>query len=888
MTNTAQQISNEPQSTLPPMLQQYLEYKRQYSDALLFFQVGDFYELFFEDAVTTAKALNLTLTSRDKNNPNPVPMCGVPIAVIDNYAERLVDQGFSAAIVSQSVSFSDKGKQLVNRELERIITPGIRILGNVSNDSAQGLLAAVSFASDGRYSLAQSDVNSGIVIVREDLDQNRLFLELQRLNLAELILPNSHEQKKIDKRSSIVVTLGQLLPGVSIKFRASELASLSGLTSRNLTSIPGYSSRGEEGRAAVRLLLRYLDEVTVSSALPIREILESRANDLMHIDAMTRTNLELVRSVRGAKRDGSLISVIDRTVSPGGSRLLHKWLLEPSIKIDEINSRLDAVETLVAKHTQRKTLQAAMRFAPDLERIATRLEMLVVLPRELAALRDILNQVPKIKSELSDLTNIKAISEIIEHLNYDQELLDLLTSQIVDSPEPSLAQGGVIRDGFDSELDELRNIRQKGNAWISELESKEKERTGIGSLKIKYNGVIGFFIEITAANKDKIPSDYIRRQSTANTERFTTNELKLREKDVLTAESRQIAREKVLYEQLKKLLKKHVVDIRKTAAVLAKLDLFCGFAELSESQAFVRPVVDNSQSLKIEAGKHPVLMTILGPQFIPNSLELNSSSSRFLIITGPNMGGKSTYLRQAALIVIMAQMGCFVPAESAQIGVIDRIFARLGASDNQAEGESTFMVEMKEAAQIIAQATSRSLVLVDEIGRGTATADGVAIAQAIVEWLVSKNKCRVVFATHFHELTALTEQFPSIKNCSVASFENDGQVVFTHEIKEGPASRSYGIDVAKLAGLPTDLLTRAKQLILESTKVAIQRLSDRRQLSIFDTQAATISQEKAKFENRLEKIKDKIEQVDVNATTPMQALAVLEELKKYLNANEDA
>jgi DNA mismatch repair protein MutS len=889
MSNVALKSSN-----VPPMLQQYLDYKEQYSDALLLFQVGDFYESFFQDAVVIAKALNLTLTSRDKNSPDPVPMCGVPQAVIDNYLERLVNQGYSVAVVSQSVSYSENGKQVVTRFLERIVTPGVRVLSNTSSSGEQGSIAAVSINGEERFSLAISDVYSGVVGIKEGLIFAELLRELLRLNLSELILPSSYEQKKIDKRTSWVAGIVKSLPGVTLKFRVSELLSITNLNNRNFSLISGYSSQSEEARAAIRLLLRYLDEVTVDTALPISEIVKIESNKVLYIDAMTRNNLELVRSLRSGQRDGSFISVLDKTVSPLGNRLLYNWLLAPSIDIAEINSRFDVVEILIAGHQSRHAMIDNLRLTPDLERIAARIEMSVIMPRELAALRDILDRLPSIRTAIENLKETKLLQEIMSGLLVAPELLLMLKNTLHDNPEPTLAQGGVIRDGFDQELDEIRAIRVKGGAWVAELEKLERDKTGISSLRIKFNGVIGYFIEVTNANKDKIPDHYIRRQSTANTERFTTAELKEREKDIVNADSRQVSREKNLYENLKNSIKPFLPSIRTLSTALAKLDVVCSFAELSEGQAFVRPVVNDSADLVIEAGRHPVLLFSLGARFVPNSIQMSTKGTRFLIVTGPNMGGKSTYLRQTALIVIMAQMGCFVPARSAKIGIVDRIFARLGASDNQAEGESTFMVEMKEAAQIVNFASDKSLVLLDEIGRGTATADGIAIAQAIVEWLVQRNKSRSIFATHFHELTGLATVFNSIENFSVASYENDGDVIFTHEIKSGAASRSYGIEVAKLAGLPSDLLIRAKRLILESTELGVQKRADKRQLSIFDKQEllsqpdVQVPQAESSMSNnvrdnaRTNLLIEKIVAIDVNNTTPLQAIQLLQELKRDL------
>lgn len=809
--NTAQQLPK-----LPPMLVQYREYKGHYPDCLILFQVGDFYEIFFEDALTVARTLNLTLTSRDKNNPEPVPMCGVPVAVVEGYLQRLVAAGYSAAIISQEGSVPAPGKGMVNRSLERIVTPAIKILGNVENAADVDLLAAIYVDTSERGALAFSDVQTGRIVVRDDLSLSELCDGVRRITPSELILPLAIDGRRIDRRTGWVRQIEANTAGVMGKFRGETTAL------RPYGDIGGYSALSPAAKKAVRLLIGYVDETTVSQRLPFTEVLTATRQDALVIDATTRENLELVRNLKDGSRSGTLYEFMDRTVTAGGSKLLRSRILAPSADLEEISARHAAVRALQRQPQLRTEIAARLKYVTDLERIAARLELVVANPRELAALRDALNLLPIVRAALSGARDTsewpRLLQEICDQLVSPADLGAMLGTSLVDSPPTSLLEGEIIRAGFNAELDDLRALRSKGRSWIAELESSERARTGIQSLKIKYNGVIGFFIEITAANRAKVPEEYVRRQSTANTERFTTPELRSREQEVLGAESKQFALERRLFEEIRQAARRFSAEIRAIAAALSALDLHVALADLAESEALVEPRLSDSLDLEIVDGRHPIVARVLAHQFVPNSLQFRPQACRVVVLTGPNMGGKSTYLRQAALIVVMAQLGSFVPAKSAAIGLVDRIFARLGASDNLREGESTFMVEMREASHIVAQASERSLVLIDEIGRGTATADGLAIARAILEWIVVKVGCRALFATHFHELTQLAACYETVTNLSVGSVERDGEVFFTHQICPGAASGSYGIEVAKLAGLPQPLIDRARELLRETSR----------------------------------------------------------------------
>ncbi len=860
---------------LPPMLLQYLEYKRTYPDMLLFFQVGDFFELFFDDAVTVAKTLNLTLTSRDKNSDNPVPMCGVPVGAVDGYLERLVEGGFSVAVVSQgAVQPGTKG--MVPRQLERIITPGIGILGNPSAKKRHSFVAAVGGDPARGFAIAFTDVQSGEISLRDGVGVDELVGELGRIGVSEIVLPQIVSGNKLDRRSPWVRAIDSVVPSGVVKFRSVSVGETNS-KGRDLGSINGYSTLSLGGKNAVRLLLDFVDEVTVKTTVPISKVSLWRDESTLQIDAPTRRNLEIVSNSRDEGISGTLFEYLNEAVSAGGERMLYGWLMRPSTDLSVIDSRHEIVARLIDYHTTRDDLRSAMRGAVDFERIATRLDLGVATPKELGSLRDSLREVPRVERllETLELPENSVLICIKEQLSFPQEVYTDLEATLVESPPWSIHEGGIIREGVDPDLDRLRSAKSEGSSWINDLESKEREKSGISSLKIKYNSVLGFFFEITKANAHKVPEHFIRRQATANGERFTTSELQKLEREVLGAEGQILVKERALFDKLRESLRKYTAQLKSLGRGLAALDVLQGFATLAERDELKRPVVDSSRSLVISKGRHPVLSKLLRDRFVPNSLELNERSEMCAVITGPNMGGKSTYLRQAALIVVMAQIGSYVPAEASRIGIVDKVFARIGASDNLREGESTFMVEMREASNIVAHATDRSLVLIDEIGRGTATTDGLAIARAVLEWLVVRSSSRTLFATHFHELTALSDLYKQISNLSVGSVERDGDVIFTHEIGVGAAKRSYGIEVAKLAGLPDRLISRSREILheIESREVNNQEIVDNSQLSLFtekDAPPPCPTDYPA-----MRSIIEELTKVDVNQITPLEALVRL-------------
>ncbi len=887
-------------SNLPPMLQQYLEFKSRYTDCLLLFQVGDFYEAFFDDARALARTLNVTLTSRDKNSPDPIPMAGVPIAVIDSYVARLVQAGQSVAIVSQVANPTAKGT--FERRLERIITPAIQLSGENVDSQGDQIVAALFLerpfnqaVGQNEFAIAFGNVASGKMSVRLGTHAEQIEAELLRINPRELILPQSIDGQVLDRRLQWIRSLEHRLGQTKCKFRT--LAT--GAESRNCSAVSGYNVLSPSAKKAVQLLVSYVDEITVDVQLPITEISLESYQGVVGLDATTRRNLDLVRNGRDGRKEGSLFSVLDRCRSAAGSRLLRHWILNPITDLPALQARHSALELLLARPGVREDLSTCLKCMTDFERIAARLELDLVNPAELATLRQAFETLPQIRSALAEIggSDSGLLTQLSANLTFDAELLQVLQKTLSSNPPANSRLAGIIQPGFNAELDQLRVLRQNGKSWLVDLETKEKDLTGISSLKIKHNNIIGYFFETTKANSARVPDRYIRKQGTTTADRFITEELKELEDQVVHAEDKQLALEADLYAALKAKLRPGSVAMRGLGAQLATLDVLLSLAEVAEREGYVRPVLDDSHTLEIEAGRHPVIASLLEGRFIPNSTSMDAERY-FAIITGANMGGKSTYLRQSALIVLLAQIGSFVPAKSARIGIVDKIFARLGASDDLLEGESTFMVEMREAAYIVAQASSRSLLLIDEIGRGTATTDGLALAQAILEWIVFQLKARTFFATHFHELTVLAELSPAIYNLSVGSFERAGEVVFTHEIKLGAADRSYGLEVARLAGLPKQLLSRAQALLTElgaaedqsAEQAAREAVRTKAQLDIFN--ATQSSGSKASFTRRQSLVEGSFGSASQNITAveipetpaapaelPVEVRSVLEQLR---------
>ena len=868
---------------LPPMLRQYLEYKAKHQDALLLFQVGDFYETFFDDAIVVSRALNLTLTSRDKSSSNPIPMAGVPIAVVDGYIERLIAQGFSVALVSQTEA-PQNNKGMFGRRLERIITPGMRLLAGAEGDKSECVLASIYLEADSEGAIAYANVQSGRVWVREQVTMRSLRQDLGRIAPAEVV---------ISRAGPLAKRLAHYpwAKSMSIKQRAEAASGVGATDTRELSKIDGYGRLSPQAKRAVRLLLNYLDEASVGAAISISEIRVASDAAVMGIDAATRMHLELVRNLRDGGVDGTLLGVLDYTKTAAGSRALRGAIVNPLVNLKEINARLLTVRFMKSRIELRAELCALLAEIADVERIAARVELKSVTPRELGALRGSLAALPKLRKVLEREVGESGdeasplLHRFAQTLAVDGDLEVLLGRALVDAPPLSSGEGGFIRDGYHADVDRLRGVKTSGRSWIAELEAKERAASGISSLKVKYNNVIGFFFEVTKANLARVPPQFIRRQSMVGGERFTTPELQSREEELFSAESKLCAVERRLFEELRERVQQAADDLRKVSREIGELDCLLSLAEAADREDFVEPQMSEARELVIKGGRHPVLARLLQGSFIPNSLSLLPDGHQCVIITGPNMGGKSTFLRQAAIIVIMAQMGSFVPADAASVGLVDRIFARIGAADNMIEGESTFMVEMREAAHIIANAGARSLLLIDEIGRGTATADGLSIAHAVLEWVITEIKCRTLFATHYHELTTLETVYRSVGNLSVGSADVEGEVVFTHQIQSGPANRSYGLEVARLAGLPRNLIERARGYLaeFEATREHIAaplRDENPHQLSFFAGTALVREKVIEPPDYRtLAEVKRTLMGLDVDGLTPRDALTIVAELR---------
>ncbi|MBZ5523635.1 MAG: DNA mismatch repair protein MutS [Acidobacteriia bacterium] len=875
-----------------PLMRQYSAIKKQHPTALLFFRLGDFYELFFEDAVIAARELQITLTSRNKEKDQAIPMCGVPYHAAEGYLSKLLRKGFKVAICEQ-MEDPKVAKKLVRREVTRVLTPGTAIDASVSSEE-NNFLAALARVS-GAVGLAALDLSTGEFRATEFRGENaerRILEELQQLRPREVLFPSSLPLFDRAPSSNTDVSAAGLPPtGERARFTETPLedwvfaADYAVPLVENQFGVLSLEGFGLEGRPAAATaagaILHYVRSTQRGTLEHIDRIGFYDRQECLVLDAVTVRNLELVEPLfANTGAEVTLFKAIDRTLTPMGKRLLRAWLLRPSINREEIDKRLDAVETGVREFVAREELRRALEGVLDIERLLSRVTLETANPRDVLALCASLNRTPLIKAALGKLSAIR-LTEL--HLLLD-DLADLRTrieQTIVPEPPLTLADGGVIQPGIDAELDELRNLSRNSKQYIAQIEERERQRTGIHSLKVKFNSVFGYYIEISKANLHHAPTDYERKQTLVNAERFTTPELKEYEAKVLDAQEKIVEIERRLFGEMRGAIAAEAKRIRQTSLALAEVDVLASLAALAQNQSYCRPKFDDTEELEVVDGRHPVLeqldLTGSNDRFVPNDLYLNSTSHAILLITGPNMGGKSTYLRQTALIVLMAQMGSFVPARSARLPVVDRIFTRIGASDNLARGRSTFMVEMTETAAILNTATARSLILLDEIGRGTSTYDGLAIAWAVVEYIHSTSKARTLFATHYHELTEL-QALEGVKNFHVSVKENAGGIVFLRKVEPGPADRSYGIEVAKLAGLPPEVVVRAREVLHEHENAEHEASSHLAPSARNDAQQMQLTM----FTPLSQKIVDRLREADLNSLTPLDALNLLNELKKQI------
>jgi DNA mismatch repair protein MutS len=811
-------------TSLPPMMRQYLSLKRKYPDYLLLFQVGDFYELFYEDARLASQALSIRLTTRSKNDPNPIPMCGVPVHAVDNYIPKLLDQGYSCVLMSQVEESSNK-KGMVKREVTRIITPGVRYQGDGINEKEFNYLAAVCVGADGNGVIAFIDVSIGNLIVQEVETLDSLLDVTERVRPVELIIPSTLFSAAVPNNQTWVKAIKRLAKQLNCQLvlRPFNTVTNQVLEQRVASCLPSLSSLSIEGCSTTRSLLDYVDEISFGTPPLISEIRLEEEKQSVVIDAATRRNLELVETALGGDKKNSLLASIDYTQTAMGARLLRQWMLSPSCNIEEINLRLDAVEELRTEQQLLESIRTALTTVRDLERIISRIAGLRATPRDFGTLLESIASFPSLLESLEKLQSPMFVN-IRDRFDALLDISSKLSSALNDELPAKINEGGIFRKGYNEDLDGLCKISTEGKHQFAMLESSERSKTGINGLKIKYNNVFGYFIEVTKAHLSKIPERFERKQTLVNAERFVTQELKELEQNVLSAKARQVELEKQLFIELKDWISAQTARMQNVAKQLSLLDVLSSYATVSLERNYSRPKVVLEGDLIIKNGRHPVIESILGQHnFVANDTMLNCEQRRFAVLTGPNMGGKSTYLRQIGLIQLLAQAGSYVPAEQATIGLVDRIFTRIGAADDIARGDSTFMVEMREASLIIKKASNRSLVLIDEIGRGTATTDGLAIATAIAEWLLDKVRCKTVFATHFHELTALAQSKANAFCLAVGIIEDvvEKSISFTHRIEQRVGDRSYGIEVARLAGLPESLLERATQVLedIERAKV---------------------------------------------------------------------
>ena len=860
------------------MLRQYHEIKKQHPGTLLFFRLGDFYELFFDDALIGSREMEITLTARHKERGTPVPMCGIPYHAVTGYIAKLVKKGYRIAICEQTEDPKSATK-LVRREVVRVVTPGTALENQLLETKQNCYLASICGSGAG-MGLSVLDISTGEFLATQfqgETAWQQLQEQLEVFSPREIVFPNSlapllNRARRQSNRTDQASQIGQPdqadqpdQPGradradradqpdqadqdkqppdssehpegatpkhVSLSDSESYFLFDTTLTPLDdwifgfdhadsmlrsqlgVSSLDGFGLTNREyAVCAAGAAVHYVNETQKAEASHLSEIGYFETNDYLVLDAPTVNNLELVVSQDGNSAH-SLFGVLDETMTGMGARLLRQWVLRPSVRIGEIEARLDSVEELKASTIKRDRLRQKLQPMADLERLAGKITLGRANARDLIALRQSIEVIPALRQHLTD-SRASLLQVLVENLDELDDIRSLISTAVADDPPATTGEPGMIRDGFNAELDELRNLARSGKSYIAAIEARERGRTGVSSLKVKFNNVFGYFIEISNANKDRVPADYERKQTLVNSERYTTPELKEYEVKVLGAEERILELEVQLFTELRKQIAQEIRRIQGVARAIALLDAIASLAEVAAKRTYVRPKLHEGDEIEIRAGRHPVIET-LGERFVPNDVYLNNSTDRLLIVTGPNMGGKSVWLKQTAAIVILAQMGSFVPASSAKIALVDRIFTRVGASDNLARGRSTFMVEMTETSNILNTATPRSLVLLDEVGRGTATFDGLSLAWAIAEYLHdnARHSAKTLFATHYHEMTELAKMRPGVQNCQMAVSESKGEIVFLRKVVPGSASKSYGIEVARLAGLPRSVVERAREIL---------------------------------------------------------------------------
>ena len=872
-----------------PMMKQYFSMKKDYPNEFLFFRLGDFYELFYDDAIKVSQLLELTLTARNKNADDPIPMCGVPHHAAQGYVDRLIEKGYKVAIAEQ-VEDPKVAKGMVKREVVQVVTPGTVMQGDVVHENENNFLAAVLEQADG-YGLAYVDLTTGELRATKLASKIEVYSEVAGLEVKEVLF---YEGESADLQAELQKRLGIVYSYLNKDNKSMDEATFQFVTEKiaDDTLMP-----------VLELLLHYLAKTQMRS---LDHLQKAEAYDTTHFLNYTqevRRNLELTTSLRDGTRKGTLLWVLDKTKTAMGGRMLRSWLDKPLINLQEIEYRQDLVESMMNHFFERTDLNEVLTRVYDLERLAGRIAYGTVNARDLVQLKRSLDQVPLIVQVLS-LMNVDSVwDELLNQIDPVDEVRTLIDQAIEDEPPIAITEGEIIKTGYHEQLDEYHDAMTNGKQWLAQLETSEREATGIKNLKIGFNKVFGYYIEITKSHLGKVEEDrYERKQTLANAERFITPELKEMEATILGAEEKAQALEYELFVQVREQVKNEIQRIQKLARLIAQVDVIQSFAQISEDYHYTRPTFhENTQDVHIEEGRHPVVEHVMDNQeYVPNDVYLEDNTD-ILLITGPNMSGKSTYMRQVALIIIMAQMGCFIPATKAKLPIFDQVFARIGAMDDLISGQSTFMVEMTETNEAISKATRNSLLLFDEIGRGTATYDGMALAEAIIEYVHDKVGAKTLFSTHYHELTVLEERLEHLENVHVGAVEEDGNLVFLHKITSGSADKSYGVQVAKLAGLPHSVLTRASSILVELEKNNVVQMSkpeteakaeptetkpevvaEKEATVLEEPDAAQMSLFGAAWSEEQEEVLEVLQKLDVLNLTPLQAMNTLNELQNKL------
>ena len=875
---------------LTPMMQQYMNTKEEYKDCILFYRLGDFYEMFFEDAVTASRELEITLTGKNCGLEERAPMCGIPYHSVDGYLTKLVNRGYKVAICEQ-VEDPKSAKGIVKREVVRIVTPGTNLNTQSLDESKNNYLMGIFYMSDS-FGVATVDVTTGDYLMTEVDSKRKLVDEINKFAPSEIICNEELEISGVDLED-IRNRLNIPVSPLERWYFDSDLCERSLKEHFHVQALEGLGLNDYPiGTVAAGAVMQYLLETQKNALTHITGITPYTANAYMILDSATRRNLELVETLREKQKRGSLLWVLDKTKTAMGARLLRSFIEQPLIDVESIEKRLDAIEELNSQVITREEIREYLNPIYDLERLIGKISYKSANPRDMIAFQSSLEMIPPIKMLLAE-TQSAELQQIYNSLDTLEDLCQLISDGITEEPPITVKEGGIIKEGYNEEVDKLRKAKTEGKTWLAELEEREREATGIKNLRVKFNKVFGYYLEVTKSYQDLVPEDWVRKQTLTNAERYTTSELKELEDVILGAEDKLFALEYELFVEIREHIAAEVKRIQQTAKAIAALDVFVSLALVAERNNFVRPTINTNGVIDIKEGRHPVVEKMMNNDlFVSNDTYLDDKKQRISIITGPNMAGKSTYMRQTALIVLMAQIGSFVPAQSANIGVVDRIFTRVGASDDLASGQSTFMVEMTEVANILRNATKNSLLILDEIGRGTSTFDGLSIAWAVVEHIANPKLlgAKTLFATHYHELTELEGKLDSVNNYCIAVREQGDDIVFLRKIIKGGADRSYGIQVARLAGVPESVLVRAREIVdeltdndivekaknIEAKKTKKQKketTEESKQISMFDGFANMPSTEDILLELR---------DLDMNALTPMDAMNKLYQIQQKL------